>query len=174
MATADTLEEDWEEERVSTGISGLDDVLGGGLIRNRVYLIHGHPGAGKTTLSLQYILEQARRGEKTMYITLSETEEELGKMARSHGWSMEGVHVLDLSAAEETLKAESQYSVFHPSDVELGETTAAILAEIERVRPSHVVFDGLSEIRAPSSSTTRRTSYAKAPGESSAGSTCAA
>jgi circadian clock protein KaiC len=136
-----------EEERVSTGIAGLDDVLHGGFLRNRVYLIHGSPGSGKTTLSLQYILEQARRGESTMYVTLSETAAELHSMARSHGWSLDKVHITDLSASEDTLKGEGQYTVFHPSDVELGETTSAVLEEIERVKPAHVVFDGLSEIR---------------------------
>jgi circadian clock protein KaiC len=136
-----------EEERVSTGIAGLDDVLHGGFLRNRVYLIHGLPGSGKTTLSMQYILEQTRRGERTLYVTLSETADELRSMARSHGWSLDKVHILDLSASEETLRAEGQYTVFHPSDVELGETTSAVLQEIERVRPAHVVFDGLSEIR---------------------------
>jgi circadian clock protein KaiC len=140
-------EDESVESRVSTGIPGLDEVLCGGILRNRSYLVHGQPGTGKTTLSLQYILKQAELGESAMYITLSETRDELEKMAESHGWSLDKVHICDLSAAEDTLSADAQYTVFHPSDVELGETTTAILAEIERVKPAHVVFDGLSEVR---------------------------
>lgn len=133
--------------RVSTGIAGLDDILQGGLLRSRVYLVYGQPGTGKTTLAMQYLLEQQRRGDAVLYITLSETAAELQSMAASHGWSLDGVSLCDLSAAQEVLQADAQYTVFHPSDVELGETTTAILAEIERVKPAHVVFDGVSEIR---------------------------
>jgi circadian clock protein KaiC len=138
---------DGNSARVSTGIVGLDEILYGGLLRNRVYLVHGQPGTGKTTLALQYLMECRKRGERTLYITLSETAEELESMAESHGWTLEGIDMCDLSAAEESLKADAQYTVFHPSDVELGETTSAILAEIERVKPAHVVFDGISEVR---------------------------
>ena len=134
-------------QHVSTGIAGLDDILHGGFLRDRVYLIYGQPGTGKTTLAMQYLLACQRRGEAVLYVTLSETAEELHGMAASHGWSLQQVNLCDLSAAEDTLKADAQYSVFHPSDVELGETTAAILSEIERVQPAHVVFDGISEIR---------------------------
>jgi circadian clock protein KaiC len=139
--------DDWPDERVSTGIAGLDAVLGGGFLRHRTYLVHGQPGTGKTTLSLQFALAQVARGEPTMYITLSETGRELHRMARSHGWSLEGLEICDLSAAEDVLKESGQYTVYHPSDVELGETTSAVIAEVERVRPQHVIFDGLSELR---------------------------
>jgi circadian clock protein KaiC len=141
------MAESGRDLRVSTGIEGLDDILLGGLLRNRVYLVHGQPGTGKTTLALQYLRECLRQGETTLYITLSETAEELESMADSHGWTLDGINMCDLSAAEESLKADAQYTVFHPSDVELGETTSAILAEIERIKPAHVVFDGISEIR---------------------------
>jgi circadian clock protein KaiC len=133
--------------RVSTGVAGLDDVLGGGLPANRLYLVQGDPGVGKTTLALQYLLDGARRGERVLYITLSETEEELRSVADSHGWALEGVSLFELSAAEQSLTAGEQNTLFHPSEVELKETTQALLAQIEKVQPTRVVFDSLSEMR---------------------------
>jgi circadian clock protein KaiC len=134
-------------DRAETGVEGLDYVLGGGLPRNRMYLIEGHPGAGKTTLAMQFLLAGAKRGEPGVYATLSETEEELRDVARSHGWSLDGITICDLQASEESLKADSQYTLFHPSEVELSETTRAVLEVVERVRPLRVVFDSLSEMR---------------------------
>jgi circadian clock protein KaiC len=133
--------------RASTGIVGLDDILGGGFPVNRMYLIEGDPGAGKTTMALQFLLAGARAGETGVYATLSETEEELRDVARAHGWSLDGITICELQTAEESLKADSQYTLFHPSEVELSETTKAVLDTVERVKPSRVIFDSLSEMR---------------------------
>jgi circadian clock protein KaiC len=133
--------------RADFGIAGLDEITGGGLPRNRMYLVEGDPGAGKTTLALQFLLAGVRRGEPGIYATLSETEEELHDVARSHGWSLDGITVCDLQASEESLKADSEYTLFHPSEIELSETTRVVLDAVERVRPARVVFDSLSEIR---------------------------
>ena len=130
----------------STGITGLDDILGGGFPRNRIYLIEGDPGVGKTTLALHFLLEGLRLGEPVLYVTLSETKHELVAVAASHGWSLDNVHIYELSAAE-TLTPESQYTLFHPSEVELSQTTQSILDEVSRVQPTRVVFDSLSEMR---------------------------
>ncbi|HEU4812764.1 MAG TPA: ATPase domain-containing protein [Xanthomonadaceae bacterium] len=132
---------------VATGIDGLDAILGGGLTAERVYLIEGVPGSGKTTISMQFLMEGARRGEKVLYITLSETEEELRAVAASHGWSLEGVHIHEIQPGGNQLDPDSQYTMFHPSEVELGSTTRDILAEVERLRPDRVVFDSLAEVR---------------------------
>jgi circadian clock protein KaiC len=134
-------------ERAATGIEGLDYILDGGFPVHRMYLVEGDPGAGKTTLAMQFLLEGARRGEPGVYATLSETEEELRDIARAHGWPLEGITICDLQTAEESLKADSQYTLFHPSEVELSETTRVVLDTVERVRPSRVVFDSLSEMR---------------------------
>jgi circadian clock protein KaiC len=134
-------------QRAETGVEGLDYILGGGLPRNRMYLIEGDPGAGKTTLAMQFLLDGARRGEAGVYATLSETEEELRDIAHSHGWSLDGITICDLQTSEESLKADSQYTLFHPSEIELSETTRTVLDTVEQVRPSRVVFDSLSEMR---------------------------
>jgi len=135
------------EETVSTGIPDLDDNLGGGLTRNRFYMVQGVPGSGKTTLALQFLMEGARRGESVLYVTLSETEEEIRAVAASHGWSLGGVQVLEVIPSEETLSPEEQYTVFQPDEVELSETTKAILGEVETRKPVRVAFDSLSELR---------------------------
>src|SRR5688500_7598837 len=132
---------------VGTGIAGLDAVLGGGLTADRVYLLEGVPGAGKTTIALQFLMEGLRLGETVLYITLSETEEELHAVAASHGWSLEGIHIHEMTPGGEQLDPDSQYTMFHPSEVELGSTTRDILAEVERLRPDRVVFDSLAEVR---------------------------
>ena len=132
---------------IPTGVDGLDDILGGGLPRNRIHLVEGDPGTGKTTLSLQFLLEGVRLGESCLYVTLSETKEELIAVARSHGWSLDGLTICELTVPEESLKPESQYTLFHPSEVELGETTKTVLDEVERVQPARLVFDSLSEMR---------------------------
>ena len=134
-------------ERLSTGIKGLDHILKGGLPKNRLHLVEGSPGTGKTTLGLQFLLEGERRGERGLYITLSESREELISVAESHGWSLDGISVQDLTESGESLTDNSRYTVFHPSEVELDETTRAILDEVERVDPVRVVFDSLSEMR---------------------------
>lgn len=130
-----------------TGIEGLDDILGGGLRPNRLYLIEGVPGSGKTTLSLQFLKEGARLGEPVLYITLSETTEELTEVAQSHGWSLDGITVRELIPSEAVLHPEEQYTMFHPADIELNETTKTILGDVESIKPTRVVFDSLSELR---------------------------
>lgn len=131
----------------ATGIAGLDDVLRGGLTPHRLYLVEGLPGSGKTTVALQFLLEGVRRGEPVLYVTLSETEEELRGVAASHGWSLDGVTIRELSASEGSLKPDEQYTMFHPSEVELSETMRTVLAEAETLRPARVVFDSLAELR---------------------------
>ena len=131
----------------STGIAGLDLVLGGGLTRRRLYLVEGLPGSGKTTLAIQYLLEGLRSGERVLYFTLSETEDELRAVAASHGLSLEGVSICELMPTSEALEPDQQNTVFHPSEVELGETVRDLLAQTDRVRPDRVVIDSLSELR---------------------------
>lgn len=139
----------------ATGIQGLDDVLGGGLTRERLYLIEGPPGAGKTTIAVQFLLEGARLGESGLYITLSETEQELRSVAASHGWSLDGFHIFEVMPNQEALRGEQQYTVFHPAEVELSETTRAIRETVDRLKPARVVFDSLSELRLLAGSTLR-------------------
>jgi circadian clock protein KaiC len=144
-----------ERGRSATGISGLDDILGGGLPSNRLYLLEGKPGTGKTTLALEYLLTGAQAGEKVLYITLSETRDELQEVADSHGWSLEGIDVVELSAIGAQLEAAAQNTLFHSSEVELTQTTKMLLDEVERVQPSRVVFDSISELRLLSQSPLR-------------------
>ncbi|QOL51307.1 ATPase domain-containing protein [Massilia litorea] len=132
--------------RISTGIAGLDDILGGGLTPQRVYLVEGSPGAGKTTLGLQFLLDGEARGEHGLYITLSETTDELKAVAASHGWSIDALSLFEL-ASDTALDIDAQQSIFHPSEVELGETTRNVMAEVDHVKPVRVVFDSLSEMR---------------------------
>jgi circadian clock protein KaiC len=132
---------------LSTGIAGLDDILGGGFFQNHLYLIEGDPGTGKTTIALQFLLEGARLGQKCLYVALSESKAELLEIAHSHGWDLELVDIFELVADDNELKPEAQYTVFHPSEVELADTTGAVLAEVERLQPTRVVFDSLSELR---------------------------
>ena len=133
--------------RAATGIEGLDDVLRGGFTPNRLYLIEGVPGSGKTTLAMQFLMEGVRLGEPVLYVTLSETEQEVREVADSHGWSLDGIAIRELVPSEESLRPDDQYTMFHPSEVELSETTKAILTDVERVKPARVVFDSLSELR---------------------------
>jgi len=131
----------------ATGVWGLDDVLGGGLPTNRVYLIEGNPGAGKTTLSLQFLLEGVARGERCLYVTLSETLDELTSSAASHGWTLDKIRVLELVAGEDDLRPENQLAMFQPSELELGTTIETILKAVEETTPTRVVIDSLSEFR---------------------------
>jgi circadian clock protein KaiC len=133
--------------RCRTGIPALDDILKGGLISHRLYLIDGDPGAGKTTLALQFLLDGVNAGEKCLYITLSETKEELVASADSHGWSLDGITVVELIAEADDFDGESQVTMYHPSEVELTETTKRVLTAVEQINPSRVVFDSLSELR---------------------------
>jgi circadian clock protein KaiC len=143
------------EPVAATGIVGLDAILGGGFPKDHVYLIQGDPGAGKTTLSLQFLLEGVKQGEKGLYITLSETKRELHAVARSHGWDLTGVEINEHLVSEETLSEEEDTTIFHPSEIELGQTVSRILEEVERVGPQRVVLDSLSEIRLLSQSNLR-------------------
>jgi circadian clock protein KaiC len=131
----------------ATGIAGLDDILGGGLTPNRLYLVEGMPGSGKTTLAFQFLLEGARRGESVLYVTLSETQEEIRAVAASHGWPIEGISLRELVPSEQSLEPGEQYTVFHPSEIELSDTTRKILDDVEKLKPSRIVFDSLSELR---------------------------
>jgi len=133
--------------RLSTGVAELDSILDGGFPENRIYLIQGEPGTGKTTLALQFLMEGGRQGEPGLYVTLSETKEELLSIAASHGWSLDTFEIYELVTPEDSLKPESQYTIFHPSEVELSETTTAVLEQVDRVKPRRVVFDSLSEMR---------------------------
>jgi len=132
---------------VPTGVRGLDDILGGGLTARRLYLIEGVPGSGKTTLAMQCLMAGAARGERVLYVTLSETGEELRSVAVSHGWDLSGIVIHELMPSELDLEPELQNTMYHPSEVELGETTKRILREVEAAKTSLVVFDSLSEFR---------------------------
>ncbi len=143
------------QSRQTTGIVGLDDVLRGGLPSNRLYVVEGDPGSGKTTLALQFLREGVRKGQRTLYVTLSETLEELNDVAASHGWTVEGLNLLELNTLSERLQDEANYTVYHPSDVELGETVKRIRAEVERLSPERVALDSVSELKILSQTSAR-------------------
>lgn len=136
----------FEQVRASSGIAGLDDILGGGFPADHLYVIEGTPGAGKTTLGLQFLREGAERGEPGVYVTLSETESELRTVAASHGWTLDGIEVFELVSTE-GLGPDAEQSILHPSEVELGETVRGIMEAVTRLKPRRVVFDSLSEMR---------------------------
>jgi circadian clock protein KaiC len=132
---------------ISTGISGLDNVLGGGLTKERLYLLEGDPGSGKTTMALQFLIEGARNGESVLYITLAENDIELRAVAQAHGFSMDGVTVHEVIPEESILDPNEQYTVLHPSEVELSDTNNLMLRMIEKINPTRVVLDSLSELQ---------------------------
>lgn len=136
-----------KNDLIKTGNPNLDDILGGGLVKNRVYLLQGNPGTGKTTLGLQFLIEGVKNGEKTLYFTLSENRQELNAAAQSHGWTLEGIEIFEILTPEEELVSENQYTMYQPSEVELGTTTATMLTQIEHIKPSRVVVDSLSELK---------------------------
>lgn len=135
------------ETRVSTGSEGLDDILGGGLDPSRMYLYEGRPGTGKTTISLQFLLEGVRRGERVLYVTLSETQRELALVAKRHGWSLDGVDIFELVPPETSLDPDRELTILHPAEIELSETTNLIFEKIAALDPARIVFDSLSELR---------------------------
>jgi circadian clock protein KaiC len=136
-----------EAQRVSTGIAGLDDILCGGLDAERLYLVEGEPGTGKTTLALQFLLEGARRAERGLYVTLSESERELRLVAKRHGWSLDEISIFELVPPEAALDPEKELTLFHPAELELSETSKMIFDRVADVEPTRVVFDSLSEMR---------------------------
>ncbi len=134
-------------EKISTGMSGLDDILGGGFDPDRLYLVEGTPGSGKTTLALQFLLDGVKRGEKVLYITLSESESELRLIATRHGWSLTGVRIFQLVPPEASEGPDQEVTLFHPAEIELAETTKMIFEQVRQHGPVRVVFDSLSEMR---------------------------
>ncbi|WP_206455613.1 ATPase domain-containing protein [Aurantimonas marina] len=134
--------------KARTGVAGLDDVMAGGLSEGHVFLLEGNPGTGKTTIALSFLLEGVEAGERGLYITLSETQGELRDGAASHGWVIpDDIDIFELVPPESLLDADAQQSLLYSSDLELGETTKMIFEAIERVQPSRIVLDSLSEIR---------------------------
>src|SRR3954468_2488236 len=134
-------------DRMAAGVAGLDHILCGGLASNRMYLLDGSPGVGKTTLALQYLLEGVRLGERCLYVTLSETRDELDAVADSHGWNLDGIEIVELSQVENVFKAGSQNTLFQPAEVELTGLSDLLISEFERVKPARMVLDSLSEVR---------------------------
>ncbi|HSC08152.1 MAG TPA: ATPase domain-containing protein [Steroidobacteraceae bacterium] len=139
--------QDSKQESLLTGVDGLDDVLQGGLPAGRLYLIEGDPGSGKTTVGMQFLLEGARRGERCLFITLSESEEDLRYTASAHGWKLDGIDFMEVIPSEESLGPDSSYRMYHPSEVELGETIKSVFGQAERIRPRRVIIDSVSELR---------------------------
>ena len=133
-------------KRAKIGIKGLDDILGGGLPTNHLYLVDGDPGTGKTTMALQFLLEGARNGERGLYVTLSESREELEAVAESHGWSLEGIDIFEMSK-QGVRDIEESYTIFHPAEVELQQTVDEVLDTVKEKKPLRVAFDSLSEMR---------------------------
>src|SRR4051794_24880190 len=136
-----------ETMTISTGNAGLDDILGGGFDADRVYLIEGRPGTGKTTLALQFLLEGVRLGERCLYVTLSESERELRVVFTRHGWTLAGIDVFELVPPDASLDPDQELTLFHPAEMELSETTKNILDRVIAINPKRVVFDSLSEMR---------------------------
>lgn len=140
-------EDSFSLERAKSGIAGLDDILNGGFPKGHLFLVQGDPGTGKTTLGLQFLLAGIKAGEKGLYITLSESKAELLGVAKSHGWSLDGIDIFEMVPDEDKLNREAQYTVFHPSEIELADTTASIMRRVEESKPTRVVFDSLAELQ---------------------------
>jgi len=136
-----------QEERLSTGVSGLDDILNGGFPSQHLYLIEGNPGTGKTTIALHFLLDGVIRGDKGLYVTLSESQGELLGVAKSHGWNLDDITIFEMTPQGEEVQPEAQYTVFHPAEVELADTVGAVLKVVDEVQATRVVFDSLSELR---------------------------
>lgn len=132
---------------IPSGVQGLDAILSGGFAQHRVHLVEGAPGSGKTTLGLQFLMHGVSRGERALYITLSESKSELLSVAESHGWSLDGLEIFELIPPELSLDPGQRQTVVYSADLELGETVQTVLSEVERVKPHRIVFDSLSEIR---------------------------
>ena len=133
-------------ERARTGVAGLDEILGGGLPKDHLYLIDGEPGTGKTTLGLQFLIEGAKNGERGLYVTLSESRRERQAVAEAHGWTLEGIEIFELTS-DGSLDVQESYTIFHPAEVELQQTIDRVLKSIEELNPQRIVFDSLSEMR---------------------------
>lgn len=134
------------QKRACLGVPGLDDILGGGLPANHLYLIDGEPGTGKTTMALQFLIEGVRNGERGLYVTLSESRQELQAVAESHGWSLDGIDIFEMSK-EGARDLEESYTIFHPAEVELQQTVDEVLDAVKKHNPLRVAFDSLSEMR---------------------------
>ena len=132
---------------VSSGLPALDYILRGGYASNRIHLLEGEPGSGKTTLGLQFLIEGQSKGERCLYITLSEGRDELIQVAGTHGWDVDGIEIFELVPPELSLDPDREQSILYASDLELGETVRLVMDEVERVAPARIVFDSLSEIR---------------------------
>lgn len=135
------------QKRLTTGIDGLDKVLNNGIPENRLYLMQGEPGTGKTTIAFQFLLAGIKAGEKCLYISFSESREELQAVADSHDWDISELNMLELNSIEEQLKPEAQNTVFHPSEVEMNQTVNVLSKEVDRIKPTRIVFDSISEMR---------------------------
>jgi circadian clock protein KaiC len=145
MAENDDIEQD--DGRISTGCAGLDDILRGGLDRDRMYLVEGRPGTGKTTIAMQFLLEGVRKAERGLYVSMSETRRELELVAKRHGWSLAGLDIFELVPADAALDADKELTVLHPAEVDLSETTRSIFAQVAETQAGRVVIDSLSELR---------------------------
>ncbi|MGH9513139.1 MAG: ATPase domain-containing protein [Terriglobales bacterium] len=134
-------------ERIGSGCTGLDDVLQGGYPKGHFYLLEGSPGAGKTTLALQFVIEGIKKGERVLYVTLTESRQDLMRVAQSHGFSTDGIEIFELMYGGDELNPEGQYTVFHPAEIELNDRMQTIFKEVDRVNPDRLVIDALSELR---------------------------
>ncbi len=143
------------QPRIDTGVAGLNDILSGGLPSGPMYLLEGDPGTGKTTLAMQFVIAGARAGVKALYITLSESRSELESSALSHGWDIAELPIAEFVPAEASLSPDQQYTVFHPSEVELAETIQKLTQLIDEIKPDRLVIDSLSELRLLAADTMR-------------------
>jgi circadian clock protein KaiC len=147
MPSSKNAKKSRNSNRLSSGIEELDLILGGGFPAKRLFLIEGAPGSGKTTLALQFLLAGAKNSEKGFYVTFSESEDEIRAVAESHGWTLDGIHLQELTTLGDRLKNEEKYTVFQPADVELSETVQRVVDDVRRLKPQRIVIDSLSEIR---------------------------